>query len=366
MHVLEGYVRRKALTITQAVRVVEDLLFRTSNSLYNLGLQLRSLHLDSGRLSIRSKATLVETQAYLLEEFLRKHPSVKFLRVQWLDYTSTLRLRILPIQRALKMAREGKYIGITSVVLEILPNDHLVPGASPIGEYDLVPCFESIKRAARSNHATVQARLMHRDGTELSTDPWTILEKQVVKGLDHDIMFLVGFEIEIVFLPFEKTAYGFKYGTKAFDSGGHAWSTARAVQDDTTMDLLERIFKLFEECDIEMEQVHPENCPGQYEFVLAARPPLEAVNQLIAAREIIASVAANASVRATLLPKPDPNACGSGAHIHLSLEPARHWEAFYRGILDHLGAITAFNYSKDASYERLVDGVWAGSTWNTW
>ena len=85
-----------------------------------------------------------------------------------------------------------------------------------------------------------------------------------------------------------------------------------------------------------------------------------------AAKEIIQSAAANAGMRATLLPKPSPQAIGTGAHVHISLTPAHQWERFYAGVLKHMRAIAAFTYSNDASYERVADGVWAGSTWIAW
>ena len=94
--------------------------------------------------------------------------------------------------------------------------------------------------------------------------------------------------------------------------------------------------------------------------------PVLAVDALVAAKEIIQSVAANAGMRATLLPKPFSQATGTGAHTHFSLTPTHHWRKFYAGILKHLRAIAAFSYSSDASYERVADSVWAGSTWIAW
>ncbi len=42
------------------------------------------------------------------------------------------------------------------------------------------------------------------------------------------------------------------------------------------------------------------------------------------------------------------------------------YESFYAGILKHLRAITAFTYSKPASYDRMADGCWAGGRWVAW
>jgi glutamine synthetase len=42
------------------------------------------------------------------------------------------------------------------------------------------------------------------------------------------------------------------------------------------------------------------------------------------------------------------------------------YEPFYAGILKHLRAIAAFTYSSMVSYDRVVDGCWAGGTWVAW
>lgn len=157
----------------------------------------------------------------------------------------------------------------------------------------------------------------------------------------------------------------FKYGGMPVDEG-HAWSTARALHSDDLMDVIESIIEKLERASLTLEQCHPESSAGQFEFILGPLSPVCAVDALLAAKEIIQSAAANAGMRATLYPKPDPQAVGTGSHIHISFTPAHYWEMFYAGVLRHLRAIAAFSYSNDASYERVADSVWAGSTWITW
>lgn len=177
--------------------------------------------------------------------------------------------------------------------------------------------------------------------------------------------FLVGFEIEVVFMSKDIKDGVFNYGSTPIDEG-HPWSTAQPLQSDHLMDVMETIFEKLERAGLALEQFHPESSPGQFEFILSPLPPVLAVDTLVAAKEIIQAAAANAGMRATLFPKPDPEAVGTGAHTHISLTPGHYWESFYAGVLKHLRAIAAFTYSNDASYERVADGVWAGSTWITW
>ncbi|KAL8786203.1 MAG: hypothetical protein Q9195_008322, partial [Heterodermia aff. obscurata] len=118
--------------------------------------------------------------------------------------------------------------------------------------------------------------------------------------------------------------------------------------------------------DIDIQQLHAESAPGQFEFVMSPLAPLAAVDALLAAREIIVSLAARHGLYATFLPRPYPEAPGTGAHVHFSLIPPDKHEHFLAGILKHLPAIVAFTYPNEVSYERVVDSVWAGGTWIAW
>ena len=222
-----------------------------------------------------------------------------------------------------------------------------------------------LRLGSRKGDAIVQCEFRGKNGEELPICPRTSLRRQVERAGAHGVEFLVGFEIEIVFMSKEIEDGELKYGSIPITEG-HAWSTARALHSDDLMDVIETIFEKLERAGLNLEQFHPESSAGQFEFILSPLSPVFAVDALVAAKEIIQSVTASAGMRATLFPKPFPQAIGTGAHIHISLTPAHYWETFYAGILKHLRAIAAFSYSSDASYERVADGVWAGSTWIAW
>lgn len=222
-----------------------------------------------------------------------------------------------------------------------------------------------LRLGSRKGYATVQCEFQSRDGKELPICPRTLLRRQVEKAEAHGVEFLVGFEIEIVFMSKDIRDGGFEYGSIPVTES-HAWSSARALHSDDLMGVLETIFENLERAGLILEQFHPETSAGQFEFILGPLSPVLAVDALVAAKEIIQSAAANAGMRATLFPKPNPQETGTGAHIHLSLTPASYWKMFYAGVLKHMSAIAAFSYSNDASYERVADGVWAGSTWIAW
>lgn len=367
LQVLHQYVDRKALTVAESVKIVQDVFFNTSNKLYSLELEMRPFVTSPAfKGPPQSLDKEWDVNSSQLTTFLHKHPSTRYLWFQWLDYTATLRVRVIPTEQVLKQSADGEFMTIANVVLGILQNDHLCNSLVANDVYHLYPRFESLCLGSRPGHATVQCEFRDTDNKELSICPRTCLRIQVENASAYGMEFLVGFEVEVVFMSTSIVDGEFQYGAVPTGNGGHAWSAARALQNDSNIELLETIHTTLERADIELQQFHAESSPGQFEFVLGQLPPLAAVDALLAAREIISSAAANSGLRATLYPKPSPEHCGTGAHIHLSIVPASTWQAFYAGLLKHLRAISAFTYPNEASYERVADGVWAGSTWIAW
>lgn len=140
LRVLGTYIERGSLTITEAVNIVQDMLFKTANKLYNLKLPLVPVGSNNFPDMSPSKASWTNNFAQL-QRFLEQEPSVHYIRLQWLDYTSTLRLRILPIKQALRMFSEGRFLGIIEAVFGLLQSDTICPGFSPTDECNMYPQF---------------------------------------------------------------------------------------------------------------------------------------------------------------------------------------------------------------------------------
>ena len=367
---LSDYVRKKELTIKQAVKVVEDMLFSTSNVLYDLKLPLKPL-VSSLPHSTPKSSSSRSPNLQALSVFLSDHPDTKFLRLQYLDYTATLRLRVLPVKRALSLL-QGKEanlsIGITKCALGLLQNDTIIPEITACGEYKLHPIFTSLRPGPSEGYASVQGEFRESDGSQVDLCPRSVLRRMLEKAKSHGLEFLAGFEIEIVFMSRSSADNSFK---PMHDSGGHCWNSARAFHGKDRAKMLMEIYDTLVSAGIYLEQWHPESSSGQYEFILPPLPPLEAVDTLLHTREIISTVVANYDMRATLFPKPFPMQAGTASHVHISIsspngDETKVYESFYAGILNHLRAIAAFTYSNAASYDRVVDGVWAGGRWVTW
>ncbi|EHK95995.1 putative protein fluG [Glarea lozoyensis 74030] len=361
--VLPEHVQKKAMSIPQAIQAVQNIFFHTSNKLYNLDLQLKLL--PSPRLLDTSTQDLQHFKTFLAE-----HPEVKHIRLQYEDYTATSRLRVIPVKKALQVLTDNKAleVGITKASLGLLQNDTLAPGVTATGEYKLRAVLSTLRLGPGQGFASAQAEFYELDGTPAVLCPRSILRRTIKKAAAENLTFLLGFEIEIVFLSRHPTDYQPETLTHA---AAHVWSSARALDVPRMIHMLSEINEILSEAGIDLEQWHPEGATGQYEFVLPPLTPLEAVDTLLHAREIIVAVAASHGLRATLHPKPFASKCGTAAHIHLSItssigEDKTVYEAFYQGILQNLNQITAFTYSHAVSYDRVKDGFWAGGRWICW
>lgn len=361
---LPEYVKDKVLSVSQAVKVVQDLFFNTSNKLYRLNLPLKHLEMTS----TTSAESSGESDLDVFTSFVGEYPDTKFLRIQYLDYTATPRLRVIPIKRALSVlqTQENLTIGITRASLGLLQNDTIIPGVTASGEYRLKAIFSSIQPGPSQYYASLQGEFCDTNGSEEALCPRSILRRSVQEAHRCGLEFLVGFEIEVVFMSRDDSNGDYIENST---SGGHAWNSSRALQANSGM--LTVINDNLAKAGIHLEQWHPEAALGQFEFVLPPLPPLEAVGTLLHAREIISASIVGYGLRATLYPKPFPMQCGTASHVHISIsspkgEDKKIYEAFYAGILLHLPAIIAFTYSNPASYDRIADGCWAGGRWVTW
>lgn len=351
------------MTSEQAIAVVRDIFFNTSNRLYNLGLGLESIQRQPFSSLLLKQSSHLEA----FDAFMAKQPSVKFLRLQWLDYTTTLRLRIVPVAKAREMIEQQSYIGITKAVFGLLQNDSITPGFLPVGEYKLTPCLEGLRLAARPGYATVQCEFRHDYGLELDMCPRTALRRVVESAYrQHGLSFLIGFELEVIFLTPKMMSPDQEEPSLNY---AHSWSNAASLRNNELMVMIEEIIEMVSLAEIDLLQFHPESAPGQFEFITAPLAPLNAVDTLLATRDIIYTIAEKHGLKATFTPKPFPMTAGTGAHVHISMTPEPKvpvYEAFYAGVLKNLREIMAFTYSGPASYERMADSTWSGGRYVAW
>ena len=262
---LAEYISRGALTTLQAIKIVEDVYFNTSNKLYDLDLTLRPLssHSLSPLKDLPNRSPSQQNVRHL-QSFLQQNPSIQFLQTQWLDYISNLRTRILPIKQALALLHQDKHLSLPKAALGLLPADVISPGFTATGEHDLIPILSSLSRTSRSKYASVNCEIREQDGTELPICPRTLLRQQVEKAEGMGVEFLVGHEIEVVYMRRSVEDGRVVYGREPVSmEGEHSWSSIRAMHDSTIASINESIVADLEAAGIDLLAYHPESAPGQ-------------------------------------------------------------------------------------------------------
>lgn len=305
----------------------------------------------------------------IFKTFLSNFSHVKYIWLQCVDYTGTVRGRMIPISAFVPIVRDGNYPSITSGLLRMLQIDAIAEGGSATGQFQIQPDLTTVTinvgLDAVSKSATCQSFWL-KDGTSDVVEgcPRSALKKYVdIARTDFGITFLMGFEIEICFVrPVTKEGSG-----KTFEplSSVHGWN-ALTTDQLPALPLIEEIVEALQTIGIALPMFHAEAAPGQWEFVLPPFEPLKAVDVLFKARQTITHVALKHGLKATVYPRPYSFTCGSACHAHFSLHPLRYEEPFLAGVLKHLPAITALSLSMEESYERVKGGIWAGGEWVAW
>jgi glutamine synthetase len=133
---------------------------------------------------------------------------------------------------------------------------------------------------------------------------------------------------------------------------------------------------------VSVDQFHPEYGANQFEISLAPKSPVDAADQLMATRILVARTARRHGLRVSLSPVPFAGSVGSGAHQHFSLRhdgvplfsggqgaqgmrPAG--EAAVAGVLAGLPEAQAILCGSILSGLRMQPGSWSGASvcWGT-
>ncbi|KAL4800562.1 hypothetical protein BDV19DRAFT_353256 [Aspergillus venezuelensis] len=351
--VFVDYVEKGDYTNEQAMQAAVDILFNNSNRLYCL----------NEKIEIPIKPVSLDTSlTSSLEAFMRYNPDVKYVWMQFIDYTATVRLRMFPILEFAKIVRKQRRIGISLAVLGMLQDDGIA-GGSTTGQFYMIPDLSSLclNAGLDSKSATVMTWWKTEEGGPLEECPRTTLLNITNKlKIEFDIQATCGFEIEIVFM--KQTATGESWGPVITN---HSWSQMTR-ETRRMLPLLEEIVGTLASIGIYLEQFHSESSPGQFEFILPPDAPVAAVDTLIKARQVITHVAEKHNLRATLHPRPFPFAAGTASHAHVSISPPTKEVPFLAGVMHHYPSLVAMTLSNDASYERVKAGIWAGGEWVMW
>lgn len=314
----------------------------------------------------------------VFDKFLQGTPGVKYIWIQFLDFTGTLRNRMVTVQQFRKQLSTGKNPVITTALTRLLQDDNPATGCSATGQFHLVPDLStlSLNKGIPSPSATVQTWWMTDTDAVPNTEHWDRCPRWLLQSQydalksEFNISILMGFELEIIFMKPIPTEDQSGFVDFAPLHTVHSWSNM-TYQQLEILPMIEEIVDLLAELDIHVLQFHSEAAPGQWEFPLPPTDPVKAVDNLFKAKDVIRNVAKAHGLKATCYPRPFGFTCGSANHAHFSIngpgDTVDKYEApFLAGVLEHLPALLAFTLPLEESYERVNVGIWAGGEYVCW
>jgi glutamine synthetase len=291
-----------------------------------------------------------------LESFLAINPRVEFIRFQWLDYSSSLTVRVATKKFALSLAQKHEPITTPSPLLTALTvYGELLFEDIKTGEDEVWADWSTLKVCHYyPGHAQVMCFVYEGgvdDGKGFRRCPRSRLQEITnAAKKEHDIDFLVGIEIEFYIFDDSK-------GTpEPLPIAPNPWSAA-SLNNKYTL-IVDEIVHAITKVGIDVRQYHSEGAPGCLEISLEPLAPLQAEDALIYCEEAIKNICRQHGLRATLYPKPFEKLTGIGLHHHLSISQKDKEDAFLAGLLHSWKSLAAFFMPNYDSNVRVLPGEW--------
>ena len=302
------------------------------------------------------------TTATALSSFLLKYPSVRFVRLHWVDLSGIIRTRILTVEHCLTLESEGQYAGVGGRCMLNSVTDKKSPMSKAAGACELQPDWSSLRLCGHApRHASVMCFVRDR----YAVDPYHLCPRWKLEELlgefdvSFGIQFLVGFEIEFVLLNASSQV------PQRIDSID-TWCSTNGLRGDT-LNIIEEIVDALQASNVPVLQINTQN-PAQLEIATGPANPMAAIDALMHSYECIKSISIRHGLRATMTPKPLAERLYTGAHGHISMLPIDKKDNFLAGILKNLEILCAFGMPSYDSYWRAgVHANAAGSfvAWGT-
>ncbi|KAH8692928.1 hypothetical protein BGW36DRAFT_302758 [Talaromyces proteolyticus] len=282
-----------------------------------------------------------------LQKFLQKNESVKYIRLQWIDFSGILRVRFVPVDRCFQIAQgnENYLLPQVSMIIPVSTAPRCFPTGNDLEIWVLRPDWSSLRPCGfRPSHASVMCFLEHKVAGDTYSKCPRMLLSRALERLEREwsTKVLAGFEIEFMLLdhssqPLNQLDRLNSYQTTAGLRG-------------QTLDIVEEILDYLKKSSINIHHFHTET-HDQIEFALSPEPLLDAIDSLILAQE---------TIRTPLLDGPT-----NGIHLHMSVDKLAppHTHNFLAGILNHMGSLCAFGMANFDGYVRTgkdAAGTWVG------
>jgi glutamine synthetase len=289
------------------------------------------------------------------------------LVLSFVDTAGINRIKSVPLRLLPASAEWG--VGMSPVFDTFLSDDSVTSTdrlGSPDGDLRLIPDLTQLTvLAAQPGWAWAPVDRITHDGQAYAACQRSFARAMVARAAADGFSLRMGIEVEWVLG--RAAAAGFvPAGT------GPAYGMTRLVE---LSDYARDVMAALEAQGSDVEQLHPEYSPGQFEVSVAATEPVAAADRSVLVRQTVRAVGARHGLRTSFAPSVVAGQVGNGGHLHLSvwrdggnlfaggsgrygLKPEA--EAFAAGILDVLPALCAVGAPTVASYLRLVPSHWAG------
>lgn len=295
------------------------------------------------------------TASDLFADFVRRHPAVRFLRLQWQDHSGLVRARIVPLEHALAIAAGKRMFHVPPIAFHCVVDNNLLPGLDPTGNHWLVPDWGSLctRPTLDALYAVAMCRVFELAPARPAEPSWRFcprfaLQKVATRAAElFGIEFLVGFEVE--FEIFKTTADG----SLVPCSAGFGRFAVGGLRDPCYEHVEETVLVL-QAAGVKIDAFQTEGRRGQYEFTLGCLPPVAAVDQLVLVHDTLKRVFGRRGLVATMSPRPvQGRRQSTGQHTHVSINPPHLQDPFLAGLLRRLPAMCAFCLPYPLSYERV-------------
>ncbi len=286
---------------------------------------------------------------------LIKREGIKFIQLWFTDLEGNLKSVSMPSERWEDVLQWGASFDGSSIrgFSRIEESDMFL--RPDLSTFSVLPIEYPQGKVAR-----VFCDVIKPDGDCYEDSPRRILKRTLKEAEKEGFSFYVGPELE--FFYFKN-----KQSPQYIDFNGYF----DYVPPDTGEAMLRETVERLKSMGIEVEYLHHEVSPSQYELDLKYSDALSMADILITAKFMVKYVAEKNGYYATFMPKPVQGINGSGLHLHQSLfkegknaffDPRDPFlmssvaRGYVAGLLKHARELTLITNQWINSYKRLVPG----------
>ena len=295
-----------------------------------------------------------------------KEKKIKYFLISFVDLFGVLRAKLVPARAIGDMQKEGAGFAGFAAWLDMTPAHPDMFG---------VPDPASLIQLPWKPEVAWLAADLWMDGKEVEASPRVMLKRQLEKAAKKGYRMKTGVECEYHLI----------------NADGSAISDERDIQEKPCYDqaaLMRRYDVISEICDAMISlgwgpyQNDHEDANGQFEMNWDFDDALKTADRHVFFKFMVKSLAENAGLRATFMPKPFANLTGNGCHCHVSvwdkagkknlfhdargeLGLSKTAYQFLGGIMNSAEALCAIFNPTVNSYKRInAPRTTSGATWS--